>query len=101
MSIKKASLRYQDEKSDKVYEVEIVYHGWNKYQVNFSYGRTGRKLKSDTKTKTPVSLNEAETIFDELVNYKQKRGYNISDFQHIYYEYLLEISLPERQKIIN
>ncbi|NEP07824.1 MAG: WGR domain-containing protein [Okeania sp. SIO2G4] len=101
MLIKKAYIRYQDEKSDKVYEVEIVYHGWNKYQVDFSYGRTGRKLKSDTNTKIPVSLNEAETIFDELVNYKHKRGFFISKFSPIYYEYLLEISLPKIQKIIN
>ena len=101
MLIKQTFLRYQDEKSDKVYEVKIVYHGWNKYQVNFSYGRTGCKLKSDTKTKISVSLKEAEIIFDRLVNSKQKKGYNISDFQSICYEDLLEISLPERQKIIN
>ncbi|NEP77803.1 MAG: hypothetical protein F6K39_06245 [Okeania sp. SIO3B3] len=45
--------------------MEIVDYGWNKYQVNFSYGRTGRKLKSETKAKTLVCLNEAEIILDE------------------------------------
>ncbi|NEQ41387.1 MAG: hypothetical protein F6K40_36425 [Okeania sp. SIO3I5] len=60
MFTKKASLHYKDEKSDKVYEVEIVYLAWEKYQVNFAYGKTGSKLKTGTKTNTPVSLKEAK-----------------------------------------
>ena len=80
MLIKQDFLRDKDEKSYQLYELKIVYHGWNKYQVNFSYGRTGRKLKNDTKTKNPVSLKEAETIFYELVNYKQKKGYIFYNF---------------------
>ncbi len=101
MSIKKASLHYQDEKSDKVYEVEIVYLGWEKYQVNFAYGKTGSKLKTGTKTNIPVSLKEAKKIFDGLVHSKQNKGYKISDSQYFSDGDLLEISLSDRQKIID
>ncbi len=73
MFTKKVSLNYKDEKSDKIYEVEIVYLGWEKYQVNFAYGKTGSKLKTGTKTNTPVSLKEAKEIFDGLVHSKQNK----------------------------
>ncbi len=75
MFTKKVSLNYKDEKSDKVYEVEIVYLSWEKYQVNFSSCRTGSKLKTGTKKNTPVSLKEAKKIFEGLVHSKQNKGY--------------------------
>ncbi|NET70432.1 MAG: WGR domain-containing protein [Sphaerospermopsis sp. SIO1G2] len=81
MSIKKAVLKYKDEKSDKVYEVEIVYLAWEQYYVNFAYGKTGAKLKQGTKTNNPVSLQEAEKIYADLVKSKRDKGYQFISFR--------------------
>ena len=102
MSIKKAVLKYKDEKSDKVYEVEIVYLAWEQYHVNYAYGKTGTKLKQGTKTTNPVSLQEAETIYDNLVNSKKDKGYNLVSYNpRINQEFLWEISLNDRQAMID
>ncbi len=73
--IKQVTLYYQDDRSDKVYAVELVSVGSEGYIVNFRYGRRGGNLKEDTKTPHPVSLQAAEAIFDKLVKEKTKKGY--------------------------
>lgn len=45
------------------------------FVVNFSYGRRGGTLKFGTKTASPVSRNEAQNIFDDLVSEKKDKGY--------------------------
>ncbi len=73
--IKQTTLHYQDDRSDKIYEVELLLAGDNGYIVNFRYGRRGANLKEGTKTPNPVSLPEAEKFFDKLVKEKTKKGY--------------------------
>lgn len=74
--IKQSTLHFQDDKSDKVYEVDLCEVQGGKYVVNFRYGRRGGVLKEGTKTDLPVTLAEAEKIYDKLVASKTKRGYN-------------------------
>ncbi len=73
--VKQTRLKFQDSKSDKVYEVDLCDAGNGKYLVNFRYGRRGANLKEGTKTEEPVTLEKAEKLFDSLVNSKTKKGY--------------------------
>ncbi|MDY6802950.1 MAG: WGR domain-containing protein [Cyanobacteriota bacterium] len=73
--IKKTTLHYQDDRSDKIYEVELCNLGEDRYIVNFRYGRRGGKLKEGTKTDAGVILPKAQQIFDKLVGEKVKKGY--------------------------
>ena len=73
--IKRTALYFQDDSSDKVYEVDLCQVGENLYSVNFRYGRRGANLKEGTKTDTAVPLAQAEKIFDKLVAEKTKKGY--------------------------
>ncbi|NJR26650.1 MAG: WGR domain-containing protein, partial [Richelia sp. CSU_2_1] len=73
--IKRTALYFQEDRSDKVYEVDLCQVGENLYSVNFRYGRRGANLKEGTKTDTAVPLTQAEKIFDKLVAEKVKKGY--------------------------
>ncbi|MBZ8183294.1 WGR domain-containing protein [Oscillatoria salina] len=73
--IKRTTLHFQSETSDKVYEVDLCQVEESGYLVNFRYGRRGGNLRSSTKTEQPVALSEAEKIFDKLVLSKTKSGY--------------------------
>lgn len=73
--IKKTTLHYQDDRSDKIYEVELCKLGEDRYIVNFRYGRRSGKLKEGTKTDAGVILPKAQQIFDKLVLEKVKKGY--------------------------
>ncbi len=73
--VKQTKLKFQDAKSDKVYEVDLCEAGEGKYLVNFRYGRRGANLKEGTKTEEPVTLEKAEKLFSSLVNSKTKKGY--------------------------
>jgi len=73
---KQEKLFFQDAKSDKVYEVDLCEVDTDQYLVNFRYGKRGGNLKDGTKTKSPVSLEKAEAIFDKLVLDKTKKGYS-------------------------
>ncbi|MFB2877659.1 WGR domain-containing protein [Floridanema aerugineum] len=73
--IKRTTLHYQEGTSDKVYEVDLCLVGSDRYVVNFRYGRRGATLKEGVKTEQPVTLAQAEKVFDKLVNEKTKKGY--------------------------
>ncbi len=73
--IKQANLHFQDEKSDKVYEVGLFHIQAEEYIVNFRYGRRGKRLTEGTKTVFPVNRAAADKIFNELVASKTKKGY--------------------------
>ncbi|MEM9927044.1 MAG: WGR domain-containing protein, partial [Cyanobacteria bacterium P01_D01_bin.50] len=73
--IKRTTLHYQKDSSDKVYEVDLCEVESDKYLVNFRYGRRGANLKEGTKTTQPVALREAQQVFDKLVGEKTKKGY--------------------------
>ena len=60
--------------SDKEYRTQIVKNG-SGYQVTFQFGRRGGTLQSGVKTNEPVTLEEAEAIFDKLVREKTSKGY--------------------------
>ena len=77
--IKKTTLHYQDDRSDKIYEVDLCKLGEDRYIVNFRYGRRGAKLKEGTKTDAPVILPKAQQTFDKLVREKVKKGYREID----------------------
>lgn len=69
-------LQFKEGNSDKVYEVDLCESG-DQYLVNFRYGRRGAELKEGTKTGVPVSLAEAEKIFQKLVDEKSRKGYHV------------------------
>jgi predicted DNA-binding WGR domain protein len=73
--IEQVTLLFQEGKSDKVYEVDLLEVGAGQYVVNFRYGRRGTALKDGTKTPAPVNMAEARRTFDKLVQSKLDTGY--------------------------
>lgn len=67
-------LEFVEGTSSKEYNASIQ-ESKGGYVVNFSYGRIGGTLKEGTKTPSPVSYVEAQSIYDDLVASKQKKGY--------------------------
>lgn len=49
-----------------------------KFLVNFRYGRRGAELKEGTKTTQSVDFEQAEKIFQKLVDEKKKKGYHVA-----------------------
>lgn len=75
MTHKTQTLYFRDGSSDKVYQAMIEKNLQELYLVNFAYGRRGGALKAGTKTNSPVSLIEAEKIFEGLIKGKTSKGY--------------------------
>jgi len=73
--IEQVTLLFQEGRSDKVYEADLLEVGAGQYVVNFRYGRRGAALKDGTKTPVPVSMAEARKAFDKLVQSKLDTGY--------------------------
>ncbi len=76
--VKKIRLVFREGKSDKVYEVDLVEQsGFDaaRYSVNFRYGRRGRSLTEGTKTARPLTLAEAEAVYQSIVVSKTNSGY--------------------------
>lgn len=73
--IEKADLWFREGTSDKVYHATIERVDSTGYVVNFAYGRRGSTLKTGTKTTSPVSLYEAQKVYQKLVNEKTSKGY--------------------------
>ena len=97
-------LHYQKGNSDKVYEVDLCETG-EKFVVNFRYGRRGTDLREGTKTTSPVSFEEANTIFEKLVNEKKRKGYHIvSEIKESSEKSVAKTALPsnseERNRVI-
>jgi len=76
-TIQKTLLHYKKDTSNKVYNVYLVEISPSKYLVNFEYGRYGTNLRKGSKTVSPVSLEEAEKIFNSLVVSKINKGYKV------------------------
>ena len=70
----KVSLYYCEGTSDKVYHIQLESEGCG-HVVNFQYGRRGSTLNCGTKTPNPVSLEEAEKIYNKLLKEKLGKGY--------------------------
>ncbi|OQP65784.1 hypothetical protein A3860_14395 [Niastella vici] len=77
--VKQSILYFKEGNSDKVYEIDLCDVGNDKYVVNFRYGRRYAKLKEGSKTPVPVSLPDAEKIFDEIESEKISKGYTASE----------------------
>lgn len=73
--VRQTKLAFLEGSSDKVYEVDLCETG-DKFTVNFRYGRRGAELKEGTKTPSAVGLEEAEKIFQKLVDEKTRKGYH-------------------------
>lgn len=71
---KSIELFYKEGSSDKVYQVSLEKKAVG-YVVNFAFGRRGTSLKTGTKTEMPVSLEEANKVYNDLVNSKMAKGY--------------------------
>ncbi|WP_042505667.1 WGR domain-containing protein [Algibacter lectus] len=71
-------LYFTEGKSDKVYEVDLCESGGDLFVVNFRYGRRGATLREGTKTVFPVDYEDALSIFNKLVESKEKKGYSES-----------------------
>jgi len=80
--LKKTTLVFQENRSDKVYQVELcelASRNEERYLLNFSYGRRGSTLRQGSKTPDPVSLSTAETLFASVVVSKMNKGYVDAD----------------------
>ncbi|HLM45403.1 MAG TPA: WGR domain-containing protein, partial [Myxococcaceae bacterium] len=73
--LEQAMLLFQEGKSDKVYEVDLLEVSPGQCVVNFRYGRRGTALKDGSKTPVPVPQAEARRVFDKLVQSKLDTGY--------------------------
>ena len=68
------TLYYQEGTSDKVY-IAILKQEGNNWVVNAQWGRRGASMQTGTKTKSPVSYEEAKKIYNKLVKSKRAKGY--------------------------
>jgi bifunctional non-homologous end joining protein LigD len=76
--VQATSLYFKEGSSDKEYHTQIQASG-SGYVVNFQYGRRGGTLQTGTKTESPVSLKDAEKIYNKLVKEKTSKGYTASE----------------------
>ena len=72
--IQSTSLYFHEGTSDKEYHAAIEPKAGG-FIVTFAYGRRGNTLTVGTKAEAPVSLAEANKIFDKLVASKIAKGY--------------------------
>lgn len=70
-----ARLGFQEGRSDKVYELDLVEVAANQYVVNFRFGRRGTALRDGTKTPVPISLDKARAVYTSLIAEKTRSGY--------------------------
>lgn len=68
------TLYFNNGSSDKIYTANIIGSD-DGFLVNFAYGRRGNSLKAGSKTKSPVSHDKAQAIFDKLIKSKMAKGY--------------------------
>jgi predicted DNA-binding WGR domain protein len=73
--LRQIKLHFQEGSSDKVYEIDLCEVGPGRHVVNYRFGRRGSRLKEGSQTDAPVSLAEAQKIFDSLAASKIKKGY--------------------------
>ena len=74
ITVKSISLYFCQGSSDKEYHIQLIKTG-EAYIVNFQFGRRGSTLQTGTKTSSPVSLQQAEKIYNALLKSKTAKGY--------------------------
>ena len=75
---KTASLYYKAGTSDKEYHLQLIEKG-DKWVVNYQYGRRGSALKPGTKTKEPLSNEQADKIYTAKLNEQLSEGYQYGE----------------------
>jgi len=73
-TIESVSLSYQDEKSDKVYQLQLNEEATDSYRVDFQFGRRGSTLNTGTKVQG-VALADAQKAYNKIKAEKMKKGY--------------------------
>ena len=71
-------LAFREGTSDKVYNAAVEEAGNGLYVVNFEYGRRCGTLNTGSKTQTPVTLDEATKVYENLVKSKTAKGYKVT-----------------------
>ena len=75
-----AHLRYIDERSDKVYNVDLIHNtlqGMNGWAVEIGYGRRGAALNVSQKV-SEQPYEAAKKVFDKVVKGKLAKGYKLT-----------------------
>lgn len=67
-------LFYREGSSDKVYKASITEESTG-FVVCFAYGRRGNALTTGTKTAKPVPYDQAQKIYNKLIQEKTAKGY--------------------------
>lgn len=70
------TLHNNTDNSDKIYQCDVVPSG-DLYLVNTLNGRRGGSMTPRTKTKVPVSLDEAMKIYDGVIREKRADNYRV------------------------
>jgi len=84
-----ASLYFQQGTSDKEYHAQLVEESGD-YVINFQYGRRGSTLKTGTKTKEAVTLEDALKIYTKLIKSKLAKGYSEGETGEVFQSPVLE-----------
>jgi len=85
--IQTTKLMYQDWKSDKVYNVELIKSfNSNNWNVQFAYGRRNSTLKTGIKNSVALSYQQARDMYLKLVYSKEKKGYRVTNQNQNNYE---------------
>lgn len=74
-AVRTVTLYYHEGSSDKEYRVQMDESAGGSFTVTGYNGRRGSALKAQPKTPSPVTLAEAQKIFERLVLQKKQKGY--------------------------
>src|SRR3954469_6682280 len=70
--VQSSQLRLINSRHSKEYDVTLESQGGG-YVVNYAYGAVGAPLKTGTKTPKPVSLAEAQKVYQKLIYEKASK----------------------------
>ncbi len=87
------TLYFRHGSSDKIYQASIEPKD-DRFVVQFSYGRRGSALQSGAKTQSPVTHEQAKSIYDKLVAAKTAKGYSSGADGTPYQQPIRRIALP-------
>ncbi len=73
--IKQVQLIFRLGSRRKIYEIDLCEVSSGRFVVNFRYGREGAQLRDGSKTLAPVSLSQAERIYERLKDQQIRKGY--------------------------
>jgi bifunctional non-homologous end joining protein LigD len=74
MNPEKVALYYKDDRSDKVYQLQLEPSG-DGWVINYQNGKRGKTLTSKSRTPVPISYEVAKKAYDKIVRTKLAGGY--------------------------